>query len=129
MGKIWDYDLGEWLADPEIEEKEESEKIEEEATSEEVWTCLKCGIVNAETKRRCQCKAWPPKKDKSPTAKGKSAASKDDSEGFKKMKATPKSNEKKSQRCRVDGCNKFKQANCDEMCRAHWRESLETEKS
>jgi len=39
--------------------------------------------------------------------------------GHKKKKAG-------KNRCRVDGCNKFKQSNCDDMCRAHWKESLET---
>ena len=30
-----------------------------------------------------------------------------------------------SQKCNVDGCNKFKQSGCEGLCRAHFRESLE----
>ena len=147
-GKIWDYDTGEWIAEPEIEAKDEPEaKVEEpevklepeqsegEASSilaEGGWTCLKCGLANPRGKRRCKCKAWPPKKVKSPSATVKRSTINDRGEGnsntSEKLGTGGKVKSQKSKAlCRVVGCPKFKQANCDDMCRAHWKESLETE--
>ena len=138
-GKIWDYDTGEWVADPEIEANDvpeaDLELSEEEASStlaEGGWTCLKCGLANPRGKGRCICKAWPPKKVKSPNATVKRATVNDRSEGNSNTSQKSGTGDEIKSRnskalCRVDGCFKYKQANCDDMCRAHWKESLETE--
>ena len=147
-GKIWDYDTGEWVAEPETETTDEPEvklepesevKLEPEQSEEEAssilaeggWTCLKCGLANSRGKGRCKCKAWPPKKVKSPSATVKRATINDRAEGNsntgEKLGTGGQLKSKKGKAlCRVDGCVKFKQANCDDMCRAHWKESLET---
>ena len=47
----------------------------------------------------------------------------------KELAGKPADQQKKDKRlCRIDGCKNFKQANCDDMCRAHWKEASSSQK-
>mmetsp|Transcript_13767 Transcript_13767/g.39544 ORF Transcript_13767/g.39544 Transcript_13767/m.39544 type:complete len:925 (+) Transcript_13767:230-3004(+) len=43
----------------------------------------------------------------------------------KEVAGTTEVSKKEMRWCRVHGCKKYKQHNCDDMCRAHWKESQE----
>ena len=45
------------------------------------------------------------------------------------LAGTPADQQRKDKRlCHIDGCKKFRQANCDDMCRAHWKEASSSQK-
>ena len=80
--------------------------------------------------------------DESPIARGESQGSVDDSEKTQDIDAkdigaegssspaadagVDAKDSKDKRLCRIDGCAKFKQSKCDNMCRAHWKENQET---
>ena len=76
------------------------------AKQEKKWQCDRCDLLNESTRTRCSgCQGW----------KGGKATRTSESQ---KVGPSPWA------LCIVDGCDRYKQANCNSMCCTHYRESL-----